>query len=70
MWERPMETQWSKQELLQVSCRIQAVMVVAWAQGEKWSDSGCIVKVEPREFTYGLDLGNERGELRHDYEFY
>lgn len=33
-------------------------------------DSGYILKVEPIEFTDGLYMGNERGELRDDFEVF
>lgn len=33
-------------------------------------DFGYILKVEPIEFTDGLYMGNERGELRDAFEVY
>lgn len=31
---------------------------------EKWSDSGNILEVEPREFAHGLHVGFETKEIR------
>lgn len=62
--------QQKEEDLLEVQCSNPGWDGGGLGSWGEMLDFGYILKVEPIEFTDGLYMGNERGELRDAFEVY
>lgn len=62
--------QQKQEDLLEVQCSNPGWDGGGLGSRGEMLDSGYILEVEPIEFTDGLQMGNERGELRDDFEVF